>query len=504
LDEYISSVVASGPFLNFKVNHGLLRSMVFKSIISKKEEFGTNNSGSGKTAVIDFSSPNIAKPFHAGHLRSTILGNFVKNSLKANGWKTVALNYLGDWGKQFGLLAVGFEKFGSEEQLRIDPIRHLYDVYVKTNVAAKENPEVDEAAREYFKKMEDGDPDAMVLWDRFRSLSIRKYKEIYDRLGIQFDVYSGESLVVKEMNQALNILEEKALTVQNEGAKIIDLKAEKLGVAMIAKSNGTTLYLTRDLGAARSRKDTYNFDASYYVVGSQQDMHFKQLFRILNMMEYDWAKDCHHINFGMVNGMSTRKGNVVFLEDMLDQAKEQMLEVMKRNEVKFKQIQDPENVADLVGLSAIIVQDMGARRVRDYEFSWDRMLTFEGDTGPYLQYAHARMCSIERKSGFATIPPPLEEVDLSLLSEASIGPVLMLLAQYPDLVRNIQSNGFEPCTVTTYLFRLCRALSSVIDTLYVANQPDEIKKARVLFYWAARVTLGNALRLIGLRPLERM
>ncbi|KAJ3355768.1 Arginyl-tRNA synthetase [Allomyces javanicus] len=504
-NDFITGVVASGPFMNFSINKNLLKTLVLSKIATTQEKYGINATGKGKKAIVEFSSPNIAKPFHAGHLRSTIIGSFVRNVLKANGWETTAINYLGDWGKQYGLLAVGFEKFGSEEELLRDPIRHLFDVYVQINSAAEEDATIHDTARTYFKAMEDGDAKALALWQRFRDLSIVKYKETYARLGIEFDLYSGESQVAtKDMDEALNLLKSKQLLQEDQGAQIVNLKKEKLGVVVVQKKDGTTLYLTRDIGAAKARKDQLGFDSMYYIVGSQQDLHFRQLFTILKKSGHDWADQCKHINFGMVLGMSTRKGTAVFLEDMLNQTQEQMLEVMKKNEAKYAQIPDPEAVADLVGISAIVIQDMSARRIKDYAFAWERMFSFEGDTGPYLQYAHARLCSIERKSGLTQIPPALDEIDFTLLKEPAVASLVTLLAQFPDLVRTLPNNGFEPCNVVTYLFQLCHAVSSALDTLYVVNQEEHIKKARMLLYWSARVTLGNGLRLIGLRPLERM
>ncbi|KAI9221906.1 arginyl-tRNA synthetase [Blastocladiella britannica] len=503
-NEYISEAIPSGPFLNFKINHDLLKAITLAQIHKSGADYGRNTSGAGKRAVVEFSSPNIAKPFHAGHLRSTIIGNFTRNALKANGWDTVAINYLGDWGKQYGLLAVGFARYGDEAKLKADPIRHLFDVYVQINRDAEADATVHDEARAYFKKMETGDADALGLWQRFRDLSIVKYKEIYARLGIEFDVYSGESQVGSEMGAALQRLREKGLLKLDNEAQIVDLKADKLGVVVVQKSDDTTLYLTRDIGHAVGRSDKYKFDAMYYIVGAQQDLHFRQLFRILEMLEFPWTKSLTHINFGMVKGMSTRKGTAVFLEDMLDNTQEVMLEVMKKNEAKYAQIPDPEKVADLVGLSAIVVQDMSARRVKDYEFNWDRMFSFEGDTGPYLQYAHARLCSIERKAGLTLPYADLSDVDLSLLTEPAAKTLVLQLAQFPDLVRVLPTNGFEPVNVTTYLFKLCHTVSSALDTLYVINQEEKTKKARMLLFWSARIVLGNGLRLIGLRPLERM
>ncbi|KAI9024280.1 hypothetical protein CLU79DRAFT_746434 [Phycomyces nitens] len=494
----ISSVTAMGPFINFKINPAeLIRRTTH--MVAHSENYGFNKSGAGKTAIVEFSSPNIAKPFHAGHLRSTIIGAFIRNVYHANGWKTIAMNYLGDWGKQYGLLAIGFSRHGNEEALTKDPIKHLYDVYVQINRDAEAEPTIHDEARAYFKKMEDGDEEALALWRRFRDLSIVKYKDVYARLNISFDVYSGESQVGTGMQQAMDLLKSCNLLVDSEGAKIIDLKAHKLGVAVVEKKDGTTLYLTRDIGAAKERYEKYKFDKMIYVVASQQDLHLKQLFKTLELMGFEWAKKCEHINFGMVQGMSTRKGTVVFLEEILDEAKDIMHEVMKKNEKKYKEVVDPESVADEIGISAVKIQDNSARRVKNYEFDRARMFSFEGDTGPYIQYAHARLMSIERKSGLEVN----KDADVSLLTEAGAIDVLRTVAQYPDLVRALM-NGYEPCNVVTYAFKLAHDISGVFDQLWVRGAEPAVADARLLMYWCARVTLGNAMTLLGLRPLERM
>ncbi|RHZ77586.1 hypothetical protein Glove_174g131 [Diversispora epigaea] len=499
-NEYITEISQAGYYLNFRYSYPLLAKILLAHIYEKKENYGINQSGSGKSCVIDYSSPNIAKPFHAGHLRSTIIGNFVKNVHVANGWKAIGLNYLGDWGKQYGLLAIGFEKFGSEEELLKNPIKHLYDVYVKINASIEGNPDVDEKARAYFKKMEDGDETALALWRKFRELSIKKYMETYARLNIDFDVYSGESQISNEsMMRALNILKEKNIAEESEGALIVDLTKYKLDVALLQKKDGTTLYLTRDIGAILERYEKYEFDAIYYAVSSQQELHFKQLFKILELMGIEWFDRCKHINFGMVKGMSTRKGTAVFLDDILEQTKESMHEVMRQNEKKYSQVDNPDYVADIIGISAIMIQDMSAKRIRNYSFDWTRMFSFEGDTGPYLQYAHARLCSIERNCGLEINP----SANLDLLTEKSAIDLINMIAQYPDVIKSAKYT-LEPCTIVTYIMKLCHIVSVTLETLYVMGTERQLAEARLLMYWAARITLGNALKLLGLKPLERM
>ncbi|KAG2208686.1 hypothetical protein INT47_007785 [Mucor saturninus] len=498
-NEYIIEASAAGPFLNFRFNKTLLMKKTLNMVSATAEHYGENTSGAGKTVIVEFSSPNIAKPFHAGHLRSTIIGAFVNNIYSANGWKTITMNYLGDWGKQYGLLAIGFARYGSEEKLLADPIKHLYDVYVQINRDGEADPTIHDEARSYFKAMEDGDETALSLWRRFRDLSIVKYRDIYARLNIHFDVYSGESQVGESMAAAMKLLHECKLLEESEGALIIDMEKHKLGKTVVQKKDGTTLYLTRDIGAAMERYEKYKFDKMIYVVASQQDLHLKQLFKTLEMMKFEWANKLEHVNFGMVLGMSTRKGTVVFLEDILEEAKETMHEVMRKNEKKYAEVADPEQVADEIGISAVKIQDNSARRIKNYDFDMTRMCTFEGDTGPYIQYAHARLASVERKSGNVIN----HNADLSLLTEPQAIDVVRTISQYPDLIKSLLQ-GYEPCNVVTYAFKLSHDISACFENLWVRGADPAVAEARLLMYWSARITLGNAMRMLGLRPLERM
>ena len=396
--------------MQFFVKPQPLKNSVLGRILKEKAAYGTNGnqgqkdpadpSKGQKKIIIEFSSPNIAKPFHAGHLRSTIIGGFLANIYTVMGWDVIKMNYLGDWGKQYGLLANGFKYFGNEEALVKDPINHLFDVYVKVNglvseqdgpikelkeqiKAKKEKSEdvadldaklaklvdvsEDEKARRYFKSMEDSDPEALALWRKFRDLSIEKYKQTYARLNIDFDVYSGESQIKSEsMTGAYKLMEKAGVSEESEGAVIVDFTkhgAKKLGKAIIVRKDGTPLYLTRDIGAITERDEEYHFDKMIYVVASQQDLHLAQLFKVTELMGHkDLASRCQHINFGMVRGMSTRKGTVKFLDDILRDVGEKMHEVMKKNEVKYAQVEDPEKTADILGITSVMVQDMTGKR----------------------------------------------------------------------------------------------------------------------------------------------
>ncbi|QLL33145.1 hypothetical protein HG536_0E00550 [Torulaspora globosa] len=509
---FLSKVENNGPFIQFFFNTQFLLKTVIPDILNRKEEYGACKLVDNKKVIIEFSSPNIAKPFHAGHLRSTIIGGFLSNLYEKCGWEVVRMNYLGDWGKQFGLLAIGFERYGDEKALAVDPIHHLFEVYVRINKDIEEEGDslpLEEStngkARAYFKRMEDGDPEALKIWKRFRELSIEKYIDTYARLNIKYDSYSGESQVSREsMEKALKLFEEKKLTHEDRGATLIDLTKfnKKLGKTLVKKSDGTTLYLTRDVGAAMDRYEKYHFDKMIYVIASQQDLHTAQFFEILKQIGFDWAQNLQHVNFGMVQGMSTRKGTVVFLDNILEETKEKMHEVMRKNEVKYSQIANPDEVADLVGISAVMIQDMQSKRINNYEFKWERMLSFEGDTGPYLQYAHSRLRSVERNASNIT-PEMWLNADFSVLTEPAAMLLIRILSQYPDVLRNAIKTH-EPATVVTYLFKLTHQVSSCYDVLWVAGQTEEIATARLALYASARQVLYNGMRLLGLTPVERM
>lgn len=505
---YLDEVKAEGQFLQFYFNTKTLYNLVIKDSLTRTTNYGYLPLGVGKKVIVEFSSPNIAKPFHAGHLRSTIIGGFLSNLYEKAGWDVTRINYLGDWGKQFGLLAVGFEKYGDEEKLATDPINHLFEVYVQVNKDITDEGEIEggtnDKARAYFRRMEDGDESALDIWKKFRDLSIEKYIDTYGRLNIKYDVYSGESQVSQEaMQNVIKLFNDKGLVHEDRGAKLIDLTKfnKKLGKCLVQKSDGTSLYLTRDVGEAMKRYDTYKFDKMIYVIASQQDLHVSQFFEILKQMGFAWAKDMEHVNFGMVQGMSTRKGTVVFLDNILEETKDKMHEVMKKNEEKYAQIEDPEKIADLVGISAVMIQDMQSKRINNYEFKWERMLSFEGDTGPYLQYAHSRLSSVKRKAG--TPDEALKNANFDLLTESSASDLIRTLAQYPDVIKRAMKTS-EPSTIVTYLFNLTHIVSSCYDTLWVAGQEQELATARLALYASAKQVLYNGMVLLGLTPVERM
>ncbi|KAL4251407.1 class-I aminoacyl-tRNA synthetase family protein [Abortiporus biennis] len=511
-NEWIEKAYADNIFVHFTCRTTSLNRLALTQInelthhtSSGQPEFGTNTSGEGKKVVIEYSSPNIAKSFHVGHLRSTIIGAFLANLYKACGWEVISLNYLGDWGTQFGMIAVGFEKYGSQEELEKDAIKHLFNVYVKVNADAEKDPEVKVEAAKWFKRMEDGDEEALKNWRVWRELSVKKYEEEYARLNVHFDEYTGESRVGKEwQDKALARLSEMGLIDDHEGAKLVNLEKWKMGKAVLRKKDGTSIYLTRDIGGAIERYEKYHFDKMLYVVASQQDLHVAQFLKILDLMEFPWAKKCEHVNYGLVLGMSTRKGTAVFLDQIIKEAATVMHEQMKKNEEKYSNVENPEETALEVGITGIKIQDMAAKRINNYTFNWDRMLSFEGDTGPYLQYAHVRLASIERKNPELLPLPPTAQINTDLLTEAGARDIVFLLASYPDVVKKALTTH-EPSNVVTFCFKLGHAISSAWETVIVKGEADKEKaKARLFLYMSARDVLASALRLLSLKPLERM
>ncbi|THH00931.1 hypothetical protein EW026_g1672 [Hermanssonia centrifuga] len=511
-NDWIENVIHDKAFLHFTCRTTTLLRLVLTQVhdltyntASKQPEYGTNTLGKGKKMVIEYSSPNIAKAFHVGHLRSTIIGAFITNLYRACGWEVVGVNYLGDWGTQFGLIAVGFEKYGNEEALEQDAIKHLLEIYVKVNADAEKDPSVKAEAAKFFKRMEDGDESALVNWRKWRDLSIKKYAEEYKRLNVTFDEYIGESLVGREwMDKAVERLTALNLIEDHDGAKLVNLEKWKMGRAVLLKKDGSSIYLTRDIAGAVERYNKYKFDKHIYLISSQQDLHMAQFMKIIELMEFPWADRVQHVNYGLVLGMSTRKGTVVFLDQIIKEAASVMHEQMKKNEDKYNAVENPEYVSEEIGISAVKIQDMAAKRINNYTFNWDRMLSFEGDTGPYLQYAHVRLASIGRKNPELLPLPEPAAIDTSLLTEPSARDIIFLLGTYPDVVKTA-IRTHEPSAVVTFAFRLSHAISSAWEAVIVKGEPDiEKARARLWMYICARDVLGAAMRLLSLRPLERM
>ncbi|THU96227.1 arginyl-tRNA synthetase [Dendrothele bispora CBS 962.96] len=520
-DDFVESITHDKAFLHFQLNTKSLVREVLTQVTSQTPlgaseaqkadkdyhgTYGTNASGKGKTCIIEYSSPNIAKDFHVGHLRSTIIGAFLANVYKACGWNVVSMNYLGDWGTQFGLISVGFERYGSQEELEKDAIKHLFEIYVKINKDAAEDPQVKVDAANFFKRMEDGDESALKNWRTWRELSVKKYEAEYDRLNVKFDAYIGESMVGKEwMDKAVERLNEMNLIDEVNGARLVNLEKWKMGKAVVRKKDGTSIYLTRDIGGAIERYEKYKFDRMIYVISSQQDLHVAQFFKVLELMEFPWAKNCMLVNYGLVQGMSTRKGTVVFLDQIIREAAQVMHEQMQKNDEKYKAVEDPEYTSLELGITGVKIQDMAAKRINNYTFNWDRMLSFEGDTGPYLQYAHVRLASIGRKNPQLLPLPAPSQIDITTLTQSPHArEIAFLLGSYPDVVKTALRTH-EPSGVVTFAFRLSHAISSAWETVVVKGEEDvEKARARMWLYECAREVLAAAMRVLSLTPLERM
>ncbi|KAI7856611.1 arginyl-tRNA synthetase, partial [Circinella umbellata] len=514
---YIASAIAQGPNIAFKVASTEFIKQVLQQVHKEKDRYGWGHLSQKEddlidkkekpTVVIDYSSPNIAKPFHAGHLRSTIHGNFIKRIHQIMGYNVIGINYLGDWGKQYGLLAIGYERYGDREKLENDPIHHLYDVYVKINQEAENDPGIDRLANDYFKRMEEGDENVLKQWRLFRELSIESYASIYKRLNIVFEVYSGESQVEEFIPKVHAKLKEKGLLSKtSDGAHVIDLEQYQLDKAIVQRADGTSLYLTRDLATLMMRMQQYTFDKAIYVVGSEQAAHFKQLFKTAELLfGSEVAERLQHASFGRINGMSTRQGTAVFLQEILDVSKGKIFDYMQQDKAKYdEELQQQsmeyiDTIADQLGVSAILIQDMRAKRAKDYTFAWDRMTDARGDTGVLLQYTYARMCGIERKAN----TPVTIDCDYTLLKEREAFELVQQISLFPELVE-ASFKTLEPCTLVNYLFKLAHAISTANNRLRVKNMNPELAASRMLLFWAAKTTLSNGLSLLGLRPIERM
>ncbi|KAI9294838.1 putative arginyl-tRNA synthetase [Neoconidiobolus thromboides FSU 785] len=515
-----------GPFLNFELSQRGLLKDILTDIYDKREVYGIpsewdHNSWledgyKDKKVVVEYSSPNIAKPFHIGHLRSSILGQFISNLIRFNSSKSelVTINYLGDWGKQYGLLVLGFEKFGDVGKLKDDPMLHLYEVYVKINQLKESDESVSIKAQEYFKLLEQGDEDMLKQWQWFHDLSLKSFKELYRKLNIDFDIYSGERESNEYLNLALECLKDSNLVKKREGAMFIDLTDYELGQPILIKKDGTSLYLMRDIATIIKRKIELNFDKMIYVVGNEQNLYMRQVFKVIELIHpvienkikekyqldisQGWHKNLVHIGFGRVIGVSTRKGNTIFLKDILERCKGKTMEIMKDENSIDKQEQD--FISDQIATAGIKIQDFLAKRNKDYQFDWNRMLDHKGDTGVYLLYSYAKICGIERKAQI----PLTKEINFDLLIEPIAFELAYLLAQFPNVIAQAQIN-FEPCTIAQYLLQLSRVSIQANEQLRVKGLNDiELSKARWLLFWATKQTLENGLAVLGLKTVDKM
>ena len=493
----VFTAVPAGPYVNFRISPRKLAETVLTQIRRDPEGVGRSTEGEGKTVVLDYSHPNIAKPFGIGHLRSTVIGNSLCRIYGALGWKTVSINHLGDWGTQFGKMIAAYHRWGDEAELSRDPIEYLYGINTRFHQEAKKDPTLDEEGRARFRELEEGGEEAVALWKRFRKLSLEEFGRVYRRLGISFDSYAGEAFYNERTKEAVREVESKGVARESEGALVVDL--EGLPTCIIRKADGTTLYLTRDLAAVKYRYETYKFDRMIYVVGAPQRLHFQQLFALVRALGYPWWDRCEHVGFGHILGMKTRDGTLIFLDQVLDEAKERALKKMRESVEKRFDLADEEGVADAVGLGAVIFNDLSGRRIKDVSFDWNRIINFDGDSGPYLQYAHARIEGIIRKAG-VELP---DRIDSSLLVEDQALMLLRLLERYPAAVREA-GRLREPSVISRFLLDLGKALSVAYPVLRVKGTERTLAEARLLLLWSVKQVLASGLRILGVSPIERM
>ena len=496
----INKIINLGGYVNFFVNKESLAKKVINQVLSEKENYGKSDFGKGKTVVVEYSSPNIAKPFHIGHVRTTVIGNALSKIYQSQGYHVEKLNHLGDYGTQFGKLIVAYKLWGDKQAVEKDPIKELLKLYIRFHDEAETKPEMEDEAREWFTKLENGDEEAKDLWQWFRDESLKEFSRVYKLLDIEFDSYVGESFYSDKMPAVIEELKEKNLLEESDGAMIVNLEDSKLPPALIQKRDGSTLYLTRDLASAFYRKKVYDFDKSIYVVGAQQELHFKQCFEIIKRMGYDWYKDMIHVQFGMValeeGTMSTRKGRVVFLEDVLNQAIDRTRQII---EEKNPDAENIDEVAKAVGVGAVVFQELSNSRIKDYTFSWDRTLSFEGETGPYVQYTHARCCAVLRKAG----QPVSADINYELLSDQDAADVLSVLENFNKSIMTAMNKN-EPHIVTRFVLDLAQAFNKFYHNSPILVEDADLRAARLALVEATRQTIENALKILGMKAPQKM
>ena len=494
------SVEATGPYLNFFIDKKALIISVLKNVFQQKDSYGNYDLGQGNTVCIDFSAPNIAKPFHVGHLRSTVIGNSLYRIYEALGYSCEGINHLGDWGTQFGKVIVAYRNWGSEEQVKENPIETLLNLYVKFHEEAEKQPELEDEARNWFSKMEQGDREANNLWRWFSSETIKELKKVYKTLNVEFDHYTGESFYNDKMDPVIKELMDKNLLKESKGAQLIDLEAYNMPPCLVKKNDGSTLYATRDIAAAIYRKKTFDFEKCLYVTDYSQNLHFAQWMKVIELMGYEWAQDLEHIPFGRVTHegrkIQSRKGNVVLLQDVLDGAINRVREII---EEKNPGLENKEKVAKDIGVGAIIFNDLSHSRIKDVSFSWETAFNFEGETGPYVQYTHARAASILRKANTELNM----DIKWEVLEEKSSMDVLMGIYSFTDAIIHAKEKN-EPSIVTRYVVNLAQNFNKFYNECPILNQEVEVKNARLALVTATKQTIKNALYLLGIEAPEKM
>lgn len=496
--EHFEKIEVVGPYLNFFMKKEVVSGNVLKEIIEAGSQFGSSTIGNNGNVTIDMSSPNIAKPISMGHLRSTVIGNSISLILSKVGYQPVKINHLGDWGTQFGKLIVAYKKWGSEEKVKAEPISELLRLYVQFHEEAENDATLEDEARAWFKKLEENDAEAVELWKWFRSESLKEFNKIYDMLEVSFDSYNGEAFYNDKMDEVVTMLEEKHLLKEDQGAEIVDLSAYDLNPALIKKSDGATLYITRDLAAAIYRKRTYNFVKSLYVVGNEQSIHFKQLKAVLKEMGYDWSDDMKHIPFGLITQggkkLSTRKGKIILLEEVLNEATESALaQIVEKN----PDLPNKEEVARQVGVGAVIFHDLKNDRLNNFDFELEEVVRFEGETGPYVQYTHARAMTILDKAGFTP-----STTEAYALNDADSWEIIKLLQAFPDIVSQA-AEQYEPSVIAKHSLRLAQAFNKYYAHTKILVEDDQ-KEARLALVYAVTTILKEDLRLLGVHAPNKM
>ena len=490
-------------YINFFVNNKKLVENVLEEVEEKRENYGSSEIGEGKNIVIDYSSPNIAKPFHIGHLRTTILGNSLYKMYKFLNYNCVGINHLGDWGTQFAKLIEGYKRWGTEYDIESNPIEELTKIYIRINDLCKEDESVLEQCRDNFKKLEDGDEYCVKIWQKFRELSLKEFQRIYDLLDIQFDSWNGEAFYTDKMQEVKDILEKNNKLVESEGARVVDLSKEDMPPGIIEKSNGSTTYATRDLAAILYRARTYNFDKALYVTSYEQILHFKQVFETAKYLDLDekYTNGLVHVPYGMVmlktGKMSTRDGNVVKIEDLL---KEAIAKVKIIIENKNPELENKEDIATKVGIGAVIFNDLYNSRIKDEIFDWDIMLNFNGETGPYMQYIYVRTKSVLEKAGYI---PKLKDVNLDKLLDEDSVKVIKLLYQFNDKIMQAIEK-YEPYIVARYLIEVAKTYSSFYNNNKIICDDKEVQDARIYLTYATGIVLKTGAALLGIKMPDKM
>lgn len=506
-EKLFSEVSPVNAYVNMFVSREEMMKSTVSEVLEEKENFGRSDIGGNKKVIVEFSSPNIAKPFHIGHIRSTVIGNSLSKIYDALGYDVFKINHLGDYGTQFGKMICAYRRWGNREDVINSPIKTLLGYYTKFHVEVEEHPELENEARAIFTKLEQGSKEEVELWQWFREESLKEFQRVYDMLGIEFDSYNGESFYSDKMPRFEKELLDKGLLQESNGAQVVDLEEYKLGTALIKKSDGSSLYITRDIAAAVYRKENYDFYKNIYVVATQQNLHFQQLFKILELMGYDWANQCVHVPFGMVRleegTMSTRHGRVVFLEDVLNGAIEKTREII---EEKNPNIENLEEITSQVGIGAVVFNELSNNRIKDYTFKWDQILNFDGETGPYVQYTHARCASLLRKAGEDIVAKAQDpkNVDFALLAKSdSAYELTKLIYAFPGVVEQA-GEKYEPSIITRHIIDIAQCFNKFYHDEHIIVDDEVEKTSKIALVIATKRVIATGIGLLGMKAPERM